>query len=111
MSLSETNAFGEKRPSIGKAIASLRPNSRWIIYRDDYSTLEWEDINELPAPTEAEVNKELERLTEEYNRTRYRGMRREEYPSMEEQLDMIYHDIDAWRETINRIKAKYPKPE
>lgn len=111
MALSDTNAFGEKRPSIGKAIASLRPGSRWIVFKDDYSTLEWDESNALPAPTEEEVNAELERLKVEYSNTRYRGMRREEYPSIEEQLDMIYHDIDAWRETINSIKAKYPKPE
>lgn len=32
-----------------------------------------------------------------------------DYPSVQEQLDMIYHDIDAWREKIAAIKAKYPK--
>jgi hypothetical protein len=32
-----------------------------------------------------------------------------DYPSVQDQLDMIYHDIDAWREKIATIKAKYPK--
>ena len=32
-----------------------------------------------------------------------------DYPSVQDQLDMIYHDIDAWREKIAAIKAKYPK--
>lgn len=32
-----------------------------------------------------------------------------DYPSVQDQLDMIYHDIDVWREKIAAIKAKYPK--
>lgn len=33
------------------------------------------------------------------------------YPQIAEQLDMIYHDIDAWRETIKEIKERNPKGE
>lgn len=32
-----------------------------------------------------------------------------EYPSIQDQLDMIFKDIDAWRDTIQSIKDKYPK--
>lgn len=39
----------------------------------------------------------------------YIEKRLQEYPPIQEQLDMIYHDIDAWREKIAFIKAKYPK--
>lgn len=39
----------------------------------------------------------------------YKEQRLQEYPSINEQLDMIYHDIDAWREKIAAIKSKYPK--
>tara|TARA_B100001250_G_C19731172_1_gene758570 strand:+ start:744 stop:1202 length:459 start_codon:yes stop_codon:yes gene_type:complete len=41
----------------------------------------------------------------------YSGKRRNEYPKLAEQLDMIYHDIDAWRETIKEIKERNPKGE
>lgn len=41
----------------------------------------------------------------------YSGKRRNEYPKLAEQLDMIYHDIDAWRETIREIKERNPKGE
>lgn len=33
-----------------------------------------------------------------------------EYPPINEQLDMIYHDFDCWKAVIGEIKAKYPKP-
>lgn len=41
----------------------------------------------------------------------YAELRSYEYPPVHEQLDMIYHDPDAWRELIASIKAKYPKPD
>lgn len=31
------------------------------------------------------------------------------YPTITQQLDMIYHDIDNWRSTITAIKQLYPK--
>jgi hypothetical protein len=40
----------------------------------------------------------------------YADLRRVAYPSVEEQLDMIYHDgIDAWKTEIKKIKDQYPK--
>jgi hypothetical protein len=42
----------------------------------------------------------------------YKYNRRNEYPSIEEQLDTIFHDgLDVWKEQIQAIKDKYPKPE
>ena len=40
----------------------------------------------------------------------YKSKRRAEYPSLEDQLDDIYHNgIDAWKATIKTTKDKYPK--
>lgn len=40
----------------------------------------------------------------------YREKRKEEYPSIEEQLDLLYHGgYDVWKQTIEEIKQKYPK--
>jgi len=41
----------------------------------------------------------------------YRAERKREYPRLTDQLDMIYHDIDGWRETIKDIKERNPKGE
>ena len=41
----------------------------------------------------------------------YKSQRKTEYPSIEDQLDSIYHNgIDGWKATIKTIKDKYPKP-
>ena len=40
----------------------------------------------------------------------YIPKRQNEYPSIAEQLDDIYHNgIDSWKATIKKTKDKYPK--
>lgn len=34
----------------------------------------------------------------------------QELGNWQEQLDMIYHDFDGWKQKISDIKTKYPKP-
>ena len=43
--------------------------------------------------------------------TKYQRDRAAEYPSIEDQLDTIYHSgVAGWKTTIKAIKDKYPKP-
>ena len=50
-------------------------------------------------------------LNDEYAALEYSRNRAAEYPSIEDQLDDIYHNgIDAWKATIKVTKDKYPKP-
>ena len=54
---------------------------------------------------------EESQVIEEKERRRYIGLRRREYPSIEDQLDIIYHEgLQAWKLEIAKIKDKYPKP-
>lgn len=40
----------------------------------------------------------------------YKELRQQEYPPYSEQFDQIFHEgLDAWKETIQEIKEKYPK--
>lgn len=34
----------------------------------------------------------------------------EELGSWQQQLDMIFHDIDEWKSKVSEIKTRYPKP-
>jgi hypothetical protein len=57
---------------------------------------------------------EIDRLAEEERiaEVGYIDRRIEEYPSIVEQLDKIYHEgVDSWKAEIRAIKEKYPKPE
>ena len=41
----------------------------------------------------------------------YKSQRKAEYPSIEDQLDDIYHNgVAGWKTKIKAIKDKYPKP-
>ena len=50
-------------------------------------------------------------LDAEYNAQEYARNRAKEYPTVVDQLDLIYHSgVDAWKEKIKETKDKYPKP-
>jgi hypothetical protein len=94
---------------IGKveAIYSLKPKAQWTLRGDD---LEWLDTNQT-KPTEAEIQAEIVRLQAVYQVNEYQRQRAAEYPSFAEQFDTLYHGgYDAWKATIDSVKAKYPKP-
>ena len=89
-----------------KAIASLRPDAEWILRGD---VLEWFDTKQT-KPTDAEIATELARLEAEYNSNEYQRQRAQEYPSIADQLDTLYHSgLDAWKAQIKTVKDKYPK--
>ncbi len=66
-------------------------------------------------PTKAEAETKLVELQAEYDATEYARNRKAEYPSIEDQQDMQFHDaIDGtttWQDAIQAVKTKYPKPE
>ena len=63
----------------------------------------WE-VSDLAQPTEEQLNAlEAEATTLESN-NQVDETRRKEYGSWNDQLDEIYHDIDAWKARIQAIK-------
>ena len=49
-------------------------------------------------------------IDDEYAAKKYQRDRAAEYPSVVDQLDLIYHSgIDAWKAKIKETKDKYPK--
>jgi hypothetical protein len=64
-------------------------------------------------PTEKECTDGLAALQAAWDleNDSYKSQRKADYPSIEDQLDDIYHNgVDAWKATIKTIKDKYPKP-
>ena len=64
-------------------------------------------------PTEKECTDGLAALQAAWDleNDSYKSQRRAEYPSIEEQLDTIYHSgVAGWKTAIKTIKDKYPKP-
>lgn len=70
-----------------------------------YDLLIWGNPD-APKPTREEFD---EAVRQAYALS-YRGQRRNAYPPITEQLDMIFHGgIDEWREQIQAVKDQFPK--
>ena len=99
-------------PSKIDAIVSLVPGAAVTVLSDN--TVNWIDPSKPPV-TEQQIQNELNRLLSEYESKEYQRLRAPEYPSIQDQLDMQYHDAvngtTTWQDAINAVKAKYPKPE
>lgn len=92
-----------------KALISLYPNSEWTLNGVEYDGLVWLSEN-IQKPTEAELIAECNRLQAEYEAKEYQRQRARAYPSIPDQLDLIYHQgIDAWKSVIEAVKVQYPK--
>jgi len=64
------------------------------------------------SATEAELNAEENRLVAEWEQAQYQRDR--QYPSIGDQLDMIFHaglGGDEFQAAIQAVKDAYPKPE
>ena len=98
---------------IEKAIKEINPNAEFIIrgVSGDTATVdgvEWDDGTTPIA--KADIEAKMVEVQAEYDAQAYSRNRAEEYPSIADQLDDIYHNgIDAWKATIKVTKDKYPK--
>ena len=95
---------------ISRALLELAPGASWSMNAEDYNQLEWLSPD-IPKPTRAEVEAEVKRLQEEYEYNQYQRDRKNEYPSIEDQLDLLYHQgYEGWKQEIDRVKEMHPKP-
>jgi hypothetical protein len=76
---------------------------------EDYDSLIWHS-NNIRKPSEEELVTAYIGFLEEVNKNKYKQLRKSNYPSIEDQLDLIFHGgIEAWRVLIQSIKDRYPK--
>lgn len=91
-----------------KAIQKINPNAEVSVNANDINQITWH--NGTTPISKADIENKITELQTEYNAQQYKRNRSEEYPSIEDQLDDIYHNgIDGWKATIKAIKDKYPK--
>lgn len=84
---------------------------KYIILQNDGSGdyINTWNVSGLSKPTDTQLNSyETAGNTEEANAT-VDATRRKAYGDIGEQLDEIYHDIDAWRTRIAQVKTDNPK--
>lgn len=113
----ELKIFRGRTFGLGDALRSLydgKDNCYWMLRGEEYSGLEWGENNELPKPTEAELQSELDRIRAEYEATVYQQRRKVEYPPIEDFIDALVKGDEeqkqAYIDACLAVKAKYPKP-
>ena len=95
------------QPTKFDAIQALCPNAEFTLRGD---TLEWLKANGDTEPSDSAITTKLAELKTDYANKEYQRKRADEYPSVVDQLDLIYHSgIDAWKAKIKAVKEKYPK--
>ena len=81
---------------------------------NDFNQIEWTGE---PQCTEEEFNNAKAELQAEYDSKQYQRDRSNSYPAIGDQLDMLFHAIDAgtldkssdFYTTLKAVKDKYPK--
>ena len=96
-----------KEYDIIHSILAINPKAEVLVKDNDVKKIDW--LKTTPI-AEADILAKQKELQTEYDANKYQRDRVKAYPSIEEQLDDLYHNgIDGWKKTIKAIKDKYPK--
>ena len=98
------------KPTLLDAIHALGINGGFKI--KDGKVAKW--YSEKKQPSDEAIQSKLKELQDDYDSKKYQRDRAEQYPSIQEQLDMQYWDsvngTTTWKDTIAKVKSDNPKP-
>lgn len=78
---------------------------------ETYDSLHWHTTNTLSKPSETDLRLCWELYKLQRESLKYKELRANAYPSIIDQLDILYHQgYDGWKTAIKAVKDKYPKP-
>ena len=100
-----------------KAILKINPNAEAVVRNNDINTIEWHN-GTTPIP-KADIEAKMVEVQAEYDANQYQRDRAISYPSIGDQLDLLWHSIDQnpklkseyfeFYEAIKAVKVKHPK--
>ena len=100
---------------IHKAILKINPNAQVIIDEDDINQITW--LNGTTPIPKADIEAKMVEVQADYDAKQYQRDR--VYPSIGDQLDLLWHSIDRdgelkskyydFYEAIKAVKVKNPK--
>ena len=102
------------RITTGQALTSLCPTANFSASEENDGTnvqIYWADEVQT-QPTDAEIQTEINRLQEEYDKNKYQRDRKRKYPDMGDQLDALYHAGVFPEDMASKLKAvkdEFPK--
>ena len=99
---------------ISLAIKKINPNAEIVLRGDDIDNIEW--VNGTTPIPKADIKAKMNEIGTESD---YAQQRKNAYPPIGDQLDMLWHSIDQnpelkqkyfdFYEAIKQVKVKYPK--
>jgi hypothetical protein len=96
--------------TIIEAILKINPNAQVSVDGSDIDNIQW--IDTQPIAKELILAKVAE-LQAEYEAKQYQRDRQTQYPSIPDQLDMLYWDkvngTENWLNSIESVKNRFPK--
>ena len=102
---------------IHKTILKINPNAQFTVKGEDIDTCEIEWHNGTTPISKADIEAKMVELQAEYDAKQYQRDR--VYPSIGDQLDMLWHSIDQnpalksqyfdFYEAIEAVKVNHPK--
>ena len=100
-----------------RAIQKINPDAKFYIDGDDLDSIKWLE-GTTPIP-KADIEAKMNEMANEPEQSAYAEQRRNAYPPIGDQLDMLWHSIDQnpelkqkyfdFYEAIKQVKVKYPK--
>ena len=102
-----------KKPIVLDVIFKYYPTAKFNqINGDDWEHVEWVD-EDIPKPSDKEISTKLAEMQSEWEAQEYARNRASAYPSIGDQLDMIYKDnlnsTTTHKDAVEAIKKKWPK--
>ena len=100
-----------------KAIKAINPSAEVSVNAEDFEQITWHN-GTTPIP-KADIEAKMNEMANEPEQSKYAQQRRNAYPEIGDQLDMLWHSIDKdpqlkskyfdFYEAIKAVKVKYPK--
>jgi len=103
--------------NIIQAILKINPNAKVSVNANDINQITWHN-GTTPIPV-ADIEAKMNEMANEPEQSDYAEQRRNSYPEIGDQLDMLWHSIDQDEElktkyfnfyqAIKSVKIKHPK--
>ncbi len=106
-----------RNKTITDAILRINPEAQVSVSGGDLDSITWE--NGTTPISKADIEAKMNEMANEPEQSNYAEQRRNAYPEIGDQLDMLWHSIDKdpqlkskyfdFYEAIKAVKVKYPK--
>ena len=96
--------------TVSEAVLEIKPDAQLGVSANDVNQIIWHDGN----PTNITVEAITDKMAEMTTRDAHIRPRQKAYPSIRNQLDMMWHDkkdgTTTWQDAVQAVKDANPKP-